>query len=89
MAKRIVRFNEVKERTGLSGSTIWAKIKTGEFPQPIRLTERTIGFDEAELEAFIERRKATPYSPTDMRRQVEGRAAKRAASRAQTTGQAA
>ncbi len=83
MAKRIVRFNEVKERTGLSGSTIWAKIKTGEFPQPIRLTERTIGFEESEIEAFIERRRATPYQPATMRRQVEGRAAKRAASRAQ------
>ena len=89
MAKRVVRLKEAKNITGLSDSTIWNKIKSGEFPQPIRLTERTIGFDEAELEAFIERRKATPYQPADMRRQVEGRAAKRAASRAQTTGEAA
>lgn len=88
MVKRILRFAEVKSRTGLSGSTIWTRIKAGDFPQPIRLTERTIGFDEAELEAFIERRRGTPYQPADMRRQVEGRAAQRAASRA-AKGQAA
>lgn len=81
MAIRIIRINEAAKRAGLGRSTIWKKIKSGEFPSPIRLTARTVGFDEAELDAFLESRKAEPYQPTDMRQQVEAKAARRAASR--------
>lgn len=81
MAKCIVRMREAVNITGLSQSTIWAKIKAKEFPQPIRLTERSIGFDADELDAFIERRRAEPYRPSDMRQQVEAKAASRSARR--------
>jgi prophage regulatory protein len=81
VAMRVIRFNEAAKRAGLGRSTVWAKVKKGEFPKPIRLTARTVGFDEAELDAFLESRKAEPYQPADMRQQVEAKAARRAASR--------
>jgi len=48
---RFLRLPEVVTRTGKSKSTIWAAIKDGTFPQPIKLGPRSIGFIESEIEA--------------------------------------
>lgn len=52
----ILRLPKVKERTGLSRSTIYLKISRGEFPKPISLGARAVGFIEAEIEAWLESR---------------------------------
>jgi len=48
---KFLRFPEVIDRTGKSKSTIWAAIKDGSFPKPVKLGPRSIGFIEAEIEA--------------------------------------
>ncbi len=45
-----LRLPEVKTRTGKSGSTIWAAIKDGTFPKPIKLGPRAVGWIESEIE---------------------------------------
>lgn len=40
---RILRLPKVLEVTGLSRSTLYRKIERGEFPRPIKLSERCAG----------------------------------------------
>ena len=44
---------KVKERTGLSRSTIYAKIAEGTFPRPVSLGARAVGWLESEIDAWI------------------------------------
>lgn len=53
MANVILRLPGVKGRTGLSRSSIYDKVKRGEFPEPVRLGERAVGWVEAEIEAWL------------------------------------
>lgn len=50
---RILRLPDVKSRTGLSRSTIYLRLATGDFPRPVRLGARSIGFVEAEVDDWI------------------------------------
>jgi prophage regulatory protein len=52
--KRLVRFPEVKERTGLSRGTIWRYETAGLFPRRLRIGANTIAWLEADLDAWIE-----------------------------------
>jgi prophage regulatory protein len=49
----ILRARQVRERTGLSRSTLYAKIKAGEFPRSISLGDRAVGWSSAEIDAWI------------------------------------
>ncbi len=51
---KIMRLPEVQELTGLKRTTIYEKMKTGEFPVKIALTTRTVGWLQNEIEAWIE-----------------------------------
>ena len=53
---RIIRLPEVLNRTGLARTT-WYRVQAVDptAPKPIKLTSRTIGFLEAEIDAFIDR----------------------------------
>jgi len=53
---RIIRMPEVLNRTGLARTT-WYRVQAVDptAPKPIKLTSRTIGFLEAEIDAFIDR----------------------------------
>ncbi|MFD2270913.1 helix-turn-helix transcriptional regulator [Undibacterium arcticum] len=52
----ILRLPKVKERTGLSRSTIYALIKGGQFKAPISLGARAVGWLESDVSDFIEAR---------------------------------
>lgn len=52
----IKRLPAVKQRTGLSRSTIYALIEKGEFPKPILLGARAVGWLESDVSEFIEAR---------------------------------
>ena len=49
----IIRLPVVMARTGLSRSTIYAKIAAGEFPEPISLGARAVGWISDEIEAWL------------------------------------
>jgi prophage regulatory protein len=44
-----LRLPEVKRLTGLSRSSIYLQIKTGQFPSPVRLGGRAVGWVEEEI----------------------------------------
>ncbi len=54
-ALSILRLKQVMARTGLSRSSIYAKISDGNFPAQVRLGQRAVGFVESEIEAWITR----------------------------------
>lgn len=59
MPDRILRLRDCLEMTGLSRSTWHRKIKEDPtFPKPVRLGESAVGWIEAEVQDWIEARKA-------------------------------
>lgn len=53
---RILRIQQVKERTGLSRSTIYELVARGDLPRPVRIGQRTSGWIEAEVDKFLRER---------------------------------
>ena len=45
---RFLRLPEVRDRTGLSRSTIYVRLAAATFPQPVSLGARAVGWIEAE-----------------------------------------
>lgn len=56
ISTRILRLHEVCKLTGLSRSSIYLKVSVSEFPKPIKLGLRSVGWIEAEVAAWIEAR---------------------------------
>jgi len=52
--KLIVRLNHVCFQTGLSKSTIYDKIKQGNFPKPVRLGARAVGWRQSDVDGWID-----------------------------------
>jgi len=55
-ALAILRRKQVEARTGLRRSTIYAKIAEGEFPAPVRLGTRAVGWIEGEILEWLQSR---------------------------------
>ncbi|WP_069301763.1 helix-turn-helix transcriptional regulator [Neptunicoccus sediminis] len=53
---RILRQKEVMHLTGLSRSTIYRRIKSGEFPSQIKLTARLVGWRQSDLQRWLDTR---------------------------------
>ena len=66
MTKTIIRLPIVKGRTGRSGSSIYAGMADGTFPAQIPLGPRAVGWDEAEIDAWIEARIAEAEAHASM-----------------------
>lgn len=56
MSDWILRLPEVKERVGLSRSAIYAAISHGEFPRPVSLGARAVGWLNSEVENWLKER---------------------------------
>jgi prophage regulatory protein len=54
----ILRITRVSEITGLGRTTIYGRIKEGEFPRGIKLGDRAIGWRMSEVQQWIARQAA-------------------------------
>ncbi|HBH27053.1 MAG TPA: AlpA family transcriptional regulator [Rhodospirillaceae bacterium] len=52
----ILRLPAVKARTGLSRSTLYARMARGQFPAQVALGPRAVGWLEAEVNAWLAQR---------------------------------
>ncbi|MDR5755600.1 AlpA family phage regulatory protein [Caballeronia sp. LZ035] len=52
-SQAILRRKHVEELTGLSRSTIYARINQKTFPAPIELGPRSVGWRIGDIEAFL------------------------------------
>ena len=51
--EKILRLPAVKARCGLSRSTLYNRIATGDFPPSVALGARSVGWVESEINAWI------------------------------------
>lgn len=56
MSHKILRLPAVKECTGLSRSTIYLRIANNEFPRPISLGGRSVGWLEEDINEWLEKK---------------------------------
>lgn len=61
IGERILRLRQVIDKTGLTKSTIYRRIKAGEFPGPVDLGGYIAGWRQSEIDAWIASLK--PKSP--------------------------
>lgn len=53
MTKTILRLPGVKAKTGLSRSTIYDKVQKKQFPTPVKLGMRAVGWLESEIDEWL------------------------------------
>ena len=53
MSFKVLRLPEVIEITGLGRSTIYAKVSRRDFPSPIKLGERAVGWIDSDVYEWI------------------------------------
>jgi len=53
MLKTILRLPQVKARTGLSRSSIYLRMQSNNFPSPISLGGRAVGWLESDIDEWI------------------------------------
>lgn len=54
----LLRRNEVERLIGLKRSALYKLIRAGEFPAPVRISERAVAWRQSEISAWIEARQA-------------------------------
>ena len=58
---RMLRVAEVVSRTGLSRTSLWRRLRAGDFPRPIQLGPNSVGWRDSEIEAWLESRPRRTY----------------------------
>jgi prophage regulatory protein len=53
---KMLREKQVKDLTGLSRVTRWRMETRGEFPHKIKLSQRCVGWNEADILQWLEQR---------------------------------
>ncbi|RZJ62564.1 MAG: AlpA family phage regulatory protein [Acidovorax sp.] len=61
--ERLLRIDDVCFMTGLGRSTIYAKIKAGDFPSAVQLHGTSVAWRETEVDAWIAARPAVGATP--------------------------
>ena len=56
MTERFLRLKAVRERVPFSRSTIYHKIRLGEFPKPVNLGARAVAWKQSDIEDWIQAR---------------------------------
>jgi prophage regulatory protein len=60
MADAILRLPDVQALTGQSKPTIYRRVRENDFPRPIALGPRTVGWRASDVQAWIDSRPAAP-----------------------------
>ena len=70
--ERLLRIDDVCFLTGLGRSTMYAKVKSCDFPQPVQLHGACVAWRETEVDAWIAARPAVALPPvaTKVRRKA-------------------
>jgi prophage regulatory protein len=62
-SRRLLRFPAIRERTGLSRSTIWRLERRGAFPKHRRISANAVAWLEEEVEFWIGQRVSDERNP--------------------------
>ena len=61
MQDQMLRPPEVVERTGLSRTTLWRRVRAGTFPAPTELGENSIGWPANVIASWLANRPQRTY----------------------------
>jgi prophage regulatory protein len=56
MKQELLRRDAVERVTGMRRSTLYAKVATGDFPRPVKIGPRAVGWPSNEVEAWVNAR---------------------------------
>lgn len=56
MSDSLLRLDQVRARTGLSRSSVYAKVASGDFPRPVAIGSRAVAWVESEIAGWIQAR---------------------------------
>lgn len=56
---KLIRLPAVEDRTGLRKSTVYAGVRAGTFPAPVRLSARAVAWRESDIDRWISARMTT------------------------------
>jgi prophage regulatory protein len=62
-SRRILRLPDVMRKSGLARDTLYRRARTGDFPKPVKLSERASGWFEDEIDAWLAQRAAERDRP--------------------------
>ena len=54
---KYLRLADLVQKLGISRSSIYNRLKDSDFPKPIKLYERTVVFDELEVNEYMKMKK--------------------------------
>lgn len=57
--RRLVRLPAVKRKVGLGKSSIYAGVKKGTFPKPVKVGPRAVAWHSNEIDEWVESRPRT------------------------------
>jgi prophage regulatory protein len=55
----VLRLPAVTQKVGLSRSTIYLLMQRGEFPRPVQLSLRAVGWYQTDVDAWLQSRKCS------------------------------
>jgi prophage regulatory protein len=61
-ALELLKRRYVESLTGLSRSSIYKQISIGKFPQPVKLTNKSVAWRKEDVASWIASRNSTPKS---------------------------
>ena len=61
MSNRVLRRPAVETLTGIPRSTLYAKIASGDFPAPIKIGQRAVGWLESEVNDWLSSRQRSTH----------------------------
>lgn len=53
LATKLLSYSEITALTGRNRRTVWAWVKAGKFPQPIKMNGRAIGWPVSAYESWV------------------------------------
>ena len=62
--RRLLRPKQVMERMGWSRTTLWRRVRAGDFPAPVSTGANITAFYEDEVDAAQANLKRVTYAPT-------------------------
>lgn len=52
--EKLIRFRDLRKSIPLSRSTIWRKVRDGQFPSPIRIGKSAVAWLSSDIQQWIE-----------------------------------
>ncbi len=65
LRRRILRAKAVMARMGWSRTTLWRRVRAGEFPAPVDTGSNTVGWFDDEVDTAQENLSRVTYAPPE------------------------